>query len=148
VLKTRRLGAEGEEAHAHAVEESRGACRKDLVNGADDGCADDRGNDGPELDEEAVDPLERLDVCLDAGLCHFAIDVVAEVATDSADRSAVVCSADGHDDEEPAETAAQDSDEPGGQTSKDDDARVVVPIAKELVVQLAFEHGLVVDQTF
>ena len=56
------------------------------------------------------------------------MNVVAEVATDTADRRSVIRPANCHDDENPRKTASKYSHNPRAKAGEDDYPCVVVPI--------------------
>lgn len=78
-----------------------------MIDGVDNGLGENRLIDGPKLDQEGVDPFERLVVSLKLLEGKFSSDVIAKVSAHSPQRSPVVGAANCHNHDDPTNTAAE-----------------------------------------
>ncbi|KAI3483440.1 hypothetical protein L1887_53667 [Cichorium endivia] len=128
-VDTRGLCAESEGGHADGVEEGRAVLEEDLVDDADDGGGEDGFVDEPEAGEEVVDPLCGLVFGDHLLLCHFAGDIVPGALAGASHGGVVVGRAEGADDEEGGDAAAETGGEVGEEDGDHDDGGVPVELA-------------------
>lgn len=85
-----RLGTQSEGAETDRVQEGRCVLNQNRVSDTDDLGRENRLVDKPETRYKVVNPVGCFGVSLQAVECEFTLDIVAYIATQSADRSLVV----------------------------------------------------------